>query len=77
MRSLDFASLRSTVSIINRSLDKLEMPPSVSVFGFRDQPVWLMEDKPVRLLDDMRDVSTSVDIREIGDLCICGWTHYI
>ena len=41
------------------------MPPSVSVCGLRDQPVWLMEDKPVRLLDDMIDVSTSVDIREV------------
>ncbi len=30
--------LRSTVSIINRSLDKLVMPPSVSVFGFRTRP---------------------------------------
>ena len=46
------------------------MPPSVSVCGFRDQPVWLMEDKPVRLLDDMRDVSTSVDIRELFDIRI-------
>ena len=37
-RCLDFASLRSTVGIINRSLNKLEMPPSVSVFGFKISP---------------------------------------
>ena len=39
MRSLDYASLRSTVGKFNRSLDKLEMPPLVSVFGFEGQPV--------------------------------------
>ncbi len=32
------------VGKLKRSLDKLEMPPSVSVCGFRNKPVRLMED---------------------------------
>ena len=59
--------LRLTVSIINRSLEKLEMPPSVSVFEFRTSPSGSWRTSPSGTFHQFATLTVTIplDIRDV------------